>query len=568
MALIAQRTVDAVRSADLITYAQATNPGAQVKRTGHAGQMCCPFHDDSKPSMTFKKDTDGVWRYKCWVCDIGGDIVDWYRHAENSTFAEAVEALAEHFNIPIEKTGAPDNRRTKGPDRKKLMREAMRTAQEYCQAQLTQETPGAHYLATRGISLDIAEEYGIGYMPPTPDGLWQHLRTAGHSLETCEAAGLIRIHNGRTYDYVSNRLTFAIRSTSGHTIAFGARKLSEDDPLPGKYVNTKKTDLYDKSSVLYLLDRAGRHVRTTKKIVVCEGYFDAIALHIAGIENAVAPCGTALTAEHARLTHHNYGATTAILAFDGDTAGRKAALGSLATLSNNGYITIRAVELPTGEDPADIWQNQGPDALKKLVTNNGDLPQVLIKKIVETISWNPSPSAKVQAAHDCIPILDALATWPTMQSYYRSEVIRQTGISPTELPDSNKKQTTPGTPGDNTPPPASTWRTQAEKALLHCITQSREAWEAYADALAAIAKNPKAAELATHLAGIKDMPTSAAPEQWATHVAENTPEGLQPSLAHINNLPNIDPRTDADQIMTSILDDEPKPEQNIYQMFN
>lgn len=304
----------------------------------------CPFHEERTPSFS----VDPVGKlYYCFGCGKGGDVVRFVEETENLDFAGAIEWLAERFRVTLEyeeSDPAADRARAR---RERLYAVLDHTA-TYFERLLWDGEAGAPvraYLESRGLGEVVAKEFRLGLSPGS--GLAAKARDRGFTPEELRAAGLV---NQRGTDYFPFRLMFPLSDARGRIVGFQARKLREDDPLRGKYVNTPESELFKKSHVLYGLHLARPAIAKQDRAVVVEGNTDVIALRQAGFEPVVASMGTALT-EHqlrelGRLTKRLY------LCFDADAAGQEATLRGMELAVGQGF-AVHVVTLPSGQDPAD-----------------------------------------------------------------------------------------------------------------------------------------------------------------------------------------------------------------------
>jgi DNA primase len=304
----------------------------------------CPFHDERSPSFSVNADLN---LYHCFGCGRGGDVVTFVRETEGLDFVGAIEWLAERFRVPIEyEESSPQADQSRR--RRERLYALLDQATSFFERHLWDGSSGEpvrEYLAGRGLGEEIAKEFRLGLSPGR--GLAAKAREKGFTAEELRAAGLT---NQRGNDYFPPRLMFPLADARGRVIAFQARKLHEDDPLRGKYVNSPEGELFKKSAVLYGLHLARPAIAKQDRAVVVEGNTDVIALRQAGFEPAVAAMGTALTEQHlrelVRLTKRLY------LCFDADGAGEEATLRGMERAQAQGF-DIRIVVLPEGQDPAD-----------------------------------------------------------------------------------------------------------------------------------------------------------------------------------------------------------------------
>ena len=307
----------------------------------------CPFHEERSPSFSVNADLN---LYHCFGCGKGGDVVTFVRETEGLDFVGAIEWLAERFRVPLEydeSTPEADQSRR----RRERLYAVLDQATSFFERHLWDGPSGApvrEYLASRGLGVEIAKEFRLGLSPG--QGLAAKAREKGFTTDELRAAGLT---NQRGNDYFPPRLMFPLADARGRVIGFQARKLHDDDPLKGKYVNSPESELFKKSNVLYGLHLARPAIAKQDRAVVVEGNTDVIALRQAGFDPVVAAMGTALTEQHlrelARLTKRLY------LCFDADAAGEEATLRGMERAQSQGF-EIRVVVLPPGEDPADAPQ--------------------------------------------------------------------------------------------------------------------------------------------------------------------------------------------------------------------
>ena len=343
MARISDRSVQDVKAAaDMVEVVSSRTPLRRASGTRFTGR--CPFHEEKTPSFSVNP-VDKL--YYCFGCGKGGDVIQFVRETENLDFAGAVEWLAERFRVPIEVEEASPRVEAERRRRERLHAVLDQTA-GYFERLLWDGDAGApvrEYLAGRGLGEEIAKEFRLGLAPGK--GLAEKARERGFTLDELKAAGLVTT---RGSDYFPRRLMFPLADARGRVLGFQARKLREDDPLRGKYVNSPEGDLFHKSSILYGLHLAKAAIGKQDFAAVVEGNTDVIALRQAGFEPVVASMGTALTErqlrELGRITKKLY------LCFDADAAGQDATLRGMELAAAQGF-DVRVVTLPRGQDPAD-----------------------------------------------------------------------------------------------------------------------------------------------------------------------------------------------------------------------
>jgi DNA primase len=343
MARIKDQSVrDVIAAANIVEVVGLRTSLRKSSGTRYMGR--CPFHEERTPSFSVNADLN---LYHCFGCGKGGDVVTFVRETEGLDFVGAIEWLAERFRVPIEyEASSPE------ADRSRMRRERLYAlldqATVFFERHLWDGPSGAPvraYLEGRGLGEEIARAFRLGLSPGR--GLAAKAGEKGFTADELRAAGLT---NQRGNDYFPQRLMFPLADARGRVIGFQARKLHDDDPLRGKYVNSPESELFKKSAVLYGLHLARPAIAKQDRAVVVEGNTDVIALRQAGFEPVVAAMGTALTEQHlrelARLTKRLF------LCFDADAAGEDATLRGMERAQSQGF-EIKVVVLPPGQDPAD-----------------------------------------------------------------------------------------------------------------------------------------------------------------------------------------------------------------------
>ena len=397
--LIRREDIDEVRSRtrieDVVSQYVSLRPAGADSHKG-----LCPFHDEKTPSFHVRP---SVGRWHCFGCGEGGDVISFVERIERIPFVEAVELLARKVGVDLryEDSGRPE-RRPDGPARHRLV-DAHRVALDFYVRHLASDEaePGRRMLAERGFDEEALARYRIGYSPASWDGLLTELRRHGFTEGEIAASGLASRGNRGLYDRFRGRLMWPIASMTGDPIGFGARRLGEEDRGP-KYLNTPETAIYRKSQVLYGLDMARKAISSQRRVVVVEGYTDVMAAQLAGVECAVATCGTAFGAEHVRIVRRLIGdradpAAGVMLAdgsayggevvftFDGDAAGQKAALKAFQEDQSFAAQTFVAVA-PEGMDPCELRMSHGDAAVRNLVASRRPLFEFAIQSVLAGVS--------------------------------------------------------------------------------------------------------------------------------------------------------------------------------------
>ncbi|MBT4276988.1 MAG: DNA primase [Verrucomicrobia bacterium] len=336
-----------------------------LKRAGGTFKALCPFHNEKTPSFNVNPQRQ---TFHCFGCHKGGDVFTFVREYENLSFSEAAERLADRAHITLEVNQDP-RAAEKAEVRTLLLKIHDELAHHWHRLLLndSQGEKGRAYLKERGVSEEAVKKFQLGYAPLSWDGTLRWSRSRKHDPKLLEQAGLvIRKEEGNDYyDRFRGRLMFPINDVQGRPIGFSGRIIEGDASKGAKYVNSPETLLFKKGQVIYGLDKAKRAILDAKSAVICEGQLDLIACHTAGIENVVAPQGTALTLQHARLVKRY--ADEIVLCFDSDKAGTDAALRSMDDLINSG-LNLRVANVPAPHDPDSFIAEQGSDAFRNLVT--------------------------------------------------------------------------------------------------------------------------------------------------------------------------------------------------------
>ena len=365
--------IDRVRAAtNLIDLVGAVTT---VKRQGRTHVAICPFHQEKSPSLSLDP-ARGL--YHCFGCGKGGDVYTFVQETQSLDFNEAVEFLARQAGIQIEADPGAAKRRGEHDE----LVEAVRRAVDFYRRRLKSGPdagPARSYLRGRGIDTGTVDDYQIGYAPEeaTWDALVKELRAGGVKDRAIEGAGLARRgRGGRIYDVFRSRVVFPIHDLRGDPIGFGGRAIGAATP---KYLNSPESRLYQKSQLLYSLHRAKGAISRSGQAVVVEGYFDVIACHQAGVETAVATCGTALGEGHFDLLRRF--SEKVVLAFDSDVAGSGAALkGGMLETPVRLDLDLRVAEMPDGMDPSDLVQAGRAPELAKAIENSRPMLQFRLEK--------------------------------------------------------------------------------------------------------------------------------------------------------------------------------------------
>jgi DNA primase len=363
--LIPEDVINQIR--ERVDITQVVSDYVTLSRAGQNLKGLCPFHPEKTPSFTVSPSKQ---MFHCFGCGVGGNVFSFLMKIEGTDFPETVRELGRRSGVTI-----PAVRDAASPDR--AQRQRLEQLHEAAAAWFRQNLehpkeggPARAYLAERGIAPETVDAFGLGLAPSGWDGMLKHLGRAGYASAELAAAGLAvpREQTGKRttqeaagyYDRFRSRLMFPIYDLRRRVIGFGGRILGEGMP---KYLNSPETALFHKGQALYALERAREAAGRLDTLIIVEGYFDAIALHQAGITNVVATLGTALTPEHVRTLRRFV--TKLVLLFDPDPAGVRAALRTLDLFVDSG-IGVRVVSLPEGDDPDTFVRKAGADGFVTL----------------------------------------------------------------------------------------------------------------------------------------------------------------------------------------------------------
>jgi DNA primase len=382
--LIPPEQIEAIRQAtDMVDLVSGY---LKLRPAGRNFLALCPFHREKTPSFNVNPERQ---IYKCFGCQEAGDVFSFVMKVENLTFPEAARALAERAGITIKEDV---NRRTVSDGSPEVDRERLADALAFATNlyrrvlhQEPQGAPGRDYLKGRGIAAGMAETWGLGYAPHEREYLLSRATRAGFTPAELERAGLCYPEaDGRPAgDRLNRRVVFPIHDSRDRVVGFGGRAIGEDQKA--KYINSPEGPLFQKSRLLYGLNRVNqaRRANPTLKdapIFVAEGYLDVMALHAAGVVTAVAPLGTALTADHVKRLRP-FGVAI-VLVFDGDRAGTEATRRAIAELIRQD-VEVQVTRPTAGRDPFAIFQDDGPDALRTLVNDTVSAYDFLLERALD-----------------------------------------------------------------------------------------------------------------------------------------------------------------------------------------
>jgi DNA primase len=418
---IPDRDIAAIR--ERVRIEDVVGDYVQLRRAGADSlKGLCPFHDERSPSFHVRPNHG---HFHCFGCGEGGDVYAFIQKIEHVSFVEAVEMLADRIGHTLTYSGGGTSVQRDRGSRSRLIA-ANAAAQEFYAAALESDeaAPARNYLTERNFDGAAARQFGCGFAPSGWDSLTKHLIRKGFEFKELEAAGLSREGRRGPMDRFHRRLLWPIRTASGEIVGFGARRIFDDDQMEAKYVNTPETVLYKKSNVLFGIDLAKRDIAKGHQAVVVEGYTDVMAMHLAGVTTAVASCGTAFGDEHLSMLRRlmmddKFFRGELIYVFDGDAAGRAAALKAFAgeqNLAGQSFVAVAA----DGMDPCDLRLAQGDGALRDLVARRTPLFEFAIRTALAEHDLD-SAEGRVAALRRCVPMVAQIKD-PTLRDEYARQL--------------------------------------------------------------------------------------------------------------------------------------------------
>lgn len=416
--MIPEELIEQVReSADLIAI---IGESVQLKRTGSDWRGPCPFHGGTNRNFAV---IPRKGMFYCYVCHEAGDVFTWLMKRFGLDYPTAVKDVARRVGVVI-----PERERNEGPDPNEPLYGAVSSAQDWFTRNLLEGEDGAaarRYLEGRGISSEAAGELGLGFVARGA-ALLDAMRTLGIEDATLIAAGLAGTReDGSVAGKFWNRIMFPIHDLRGRVVAFGGRIMGEGEP---KYLNSPESAIYHKGRMLYHLHAAKHAIRKAEMALVVEGYFDVIQLALHGIENVVAPLGTALTPDQAGLLRRFTQQVT--LLYDSDAAGLRATFRAADELLRQG-VRVRVATMPAGEDPDTMVKQGGAAALQRVLDDAVDVLERKIQLLAEK-GWFEDIERRRSALDRLLPTIRA-ASDPITRELYLSRVAERSGVSKTVL---------------------------------------------------------------------------------------------------------------------------------------
>jgi DNA primase len=420
---MAQFTSDSIeRVKDAADVVEVVSAYTDLRPSGTRFTGLCPFHDERTPS--FSIDPAGKL-YHCFGCGVGGDVIKFVEEKEGLSFPDAVEALADRYGVELQREREDPRAEEQRKRRTRLGELLERTAAFY--ASFLWDSPQAQkardYLAGRGLGEEVLREFGVGLAPGKWDTVLVRGQRAGYSVEEMRAAGLVQAsQKGRgDYDAFRSRIMFPIRDARGRVQGFGGRAVLPDQKP--KYKNSPEGELYRKRRTLFGIDRARPAITKAGRAVVVEGYTDVLACHEAGIAEAVAVMGTAITPEQVKILAAY--TDEVVLALDADRSGREAMLRA-QTVASGKRVRLRVARLPAGKDPADLLTDGDEEArgdaaerLREALSDAEELPVFHVRTLLADADTG-SPAGRDRALDEVVPVIAAMP-----DSITREELMRE-----------------------------------------------------------------------------------------------------------------------------------------------
>ncbi|HEY6731395.1 MAG TPA: DNA primase [Solirubrobacterales bacterium] len=464
MALISPDSVDRVKqAADIVEVISAHT---DLRRQGARYVGLCPFHDERTPSFSVEPQEK---LYHCFGCGVGGDVIKFVEEKEGLGFAEAVELLADRYGVELEREQEDPQAEARRQRRRRLEELLDRAASFYANYlwESKEAEKARQYLAGRGLREEVLRAFGVGYAPSAWDKLLVSGQRAGFSVEELRGVGLVqRGRSGGEYDRFRERIMFPIRDRRGRVLGFGGRAMRPDQGA--KYVNTAETDFFHKSQILYGVDLAKASIAKAGRAVVVEGYTDVIALHQAGIEEAVGVMGTAITGEQVAALSGMV--DEVVLALDADSAGQEAMLRAQSVAAGR-RMRLRVAAMPAGEDPAEMMvEAEGSKRFRQLMEGAEELTAFQVGLVLGRTDAG-SPVERDRALAEVAPVLAGMGETASRDDLVR-RVAEQLDFDPAMVM-GRVVAATPASGGRDSAPPDQR-RPQPQRAQPPAELTSRE----------------------------------------------------------------------------------------------
>jgi DNA primase len=413
VALISNESLERVKQA--VDIVEVISAHTDLRRQGARWVGLCPFHEERTPSFSVDAQEK---LYHCFGCGVGGDVIKFVEEKEGLGFADAVEMLADRYGIEIEREREDPRAEARRQQRRRLGELLDRTATFYAAYLWESEEAGKarSYLAERGLGEEVLRAFGVGFAPSAWDKVLLRGQRAGFKVDELRGVGLVqRGRGGGEYDRFRSRIMFPIRDRRGRTLGFGGRAMRSDQGA--KYVNTAETDFFHKSEMLYGIDLAKGEIAKAGRAVVVEGYTDVLALHQAGVGEAVGVMGTAITDEQVAALSGMV--DEVVLALDADAAGQEAMLRAQRVAAGR-RMRLRVAAMPAGADPAEMMAAEdGAERFRALLDGAVELTAFQVDMVLGRTDVS-SPAERDRALAEVAPILAGLG-----ESASRDDLVRR-----------------------------------------------------------------------------------------------------------------------------------------------
>ena len=403
-----------------------------LKKSGHNYSGLCPFHNEKTPSFVV---TPSRQIFKCFGCGEGGDVIAFLMKINNQDFKEVIAEQAAVLGIELPK-GSKDSSSKYKQEKERLLN-AMDEATKFYHKKLLANERALEYLEKRGVGEVAIGKFFLGLAPNSNFELKEHLREKGYTNDEMYKAGLLYEKNGDFLDRFKNRIIIPIMDVNSNTIAFGARAIMEGQNP--KYLNSPDSSIYNKSNVLFGLNRAKDYIKQEDSVIIMEGYFDVISAHVAGVQNAVASCGTALTPQHIKLIARYSPSRKIYLAFDSDSAGQKATKAGAEVIKNifsslgdikqydssysdnsDSVCEIRVVSQVGGKDPDEFIREFGAQEYKNHIKNAPLFLDYRLNKALEELKNDATPQQKSITVQQIADILSEIQNPVILSEYIKN----------------------------------------------------------------------------------------------------------------------------------------------------
>ena len=510
MARYTQESIEGLREA--VDMVALVSKETDLRRAGTRWTGLCPFHEERTPSFSVNAEEK---LYHCFGCQKGGDSISFVMETEGLDFPQAVEALAERFGVELKREREDPEEEERRKRRERLLALLERTTDFYSTFlwDAPESARARDYLAGRGLGEEVLRAFRVGYAPKAWDRVLTGARRGGFSEAELLASGLAtRARNGNLLDRFRERIMFPLADNRGRVLGFGARAMRAEQGA--KYINTAENEIYKKGRQLFGIDRARAAIAKAGHAVVVEGYTDVLALHGAGVEEAVGIMGTAVTQEQVTELARSVGADGRVsMALDADRSGQEAMLRA-AKLAREREVQLRVVRMPDGRDPAELVQAEGGEALRDRIAASVSVLEFEVGRVLDDADLD-SPEGTDRAL---VAVRKLIATAPP-RSKVRDSLVRLAAdrldvpvdyvTSIAERPPREE-----GNAGRTAPPPASPHKAEVTY-LARCVSAGALGREALAKLVPEHLPSASLRRAREHLLAHEDDPQAAVPPEDA-----------------------------------------------------